>query len=51
MVYFKEHSIKEIHQKEQQLQSIEQSTENNALALDAVLTEIIPALTLEGVSL
>ena len=44
MITFQEHSIKETRQKEQQLQAVRESTENNTAVLDEVLTGILPAM-------
>lgn len=44
MIHFQEHSIKETRKKEQQMQDVQQSTENNAAVLDEVLTGILPTM-------
>lgn len=47
MITFQEHSIKEARKKEQELQSVRESTESNAAVLDEVLTGILPAMGAE----
>lgn len=47
MIHFQEHSIKASRKKEQQLQAVRESTENNAAVLDEVLTGILPVMGAE----
>lgn len=47
MITFHEHSIKEARKKEQQMQAVQHSIENNAAVLDEVLTGILPAMGAE----